>query len=108
MSHAEQVNQDGEVVLSDDVLTSIIGMAVTKVEGTTLIGRNAKKSVKVEIDGNDVAITLQIGVQYGLKIPEVTELLRKEVQEAVTNMTGMNVTAIHVHVQELYMKKEKE
>lgn len=108
MSNAEQVKKDGEVVLSEDVLTSIIGMAVSKVEGTTLIGKNAKKSVKVDTEGDQVSITLQVGMQYGLKIQEVAEVLRKEVQDAVVNMTGMQVTAINVHVQELYMKKEKE
>ena len=108
MSNAEQVNKDGEVVLSDDVLTSIIGMAAGKVEGTALIGKNPKKSVKVEAEGDQVAITLQVSVEYGLKIPEVAEILRKEVQEAVNNMTGMEVSAIHIHVQELTMKKDKD
>lgn len=106
MSNAEQVNQDGEVVLSDDVLTSIIGKAAEKAEGAALIGKNSKKSVKVVAEGDQVAITLQISVEYGLKIPEVAEALRKEVQEAVTNMTGMKVSAIHIHVQEMTMKKE--
>ena len=106
MSNAEQVNKDGEVILSDDVLTSIIGKAAENAEGAALIGKNPKKSVKVEAEGDQVAITLQISVEYGLKIPEVAETLRKEVQEAVTNMTGMQVSAIHIHVQELTMKKE--
>lgn len=106
MSNAEQVNKDGEVVLSDDVLTSIIGMATGKVEGAALIGKNPKKSVKVAAEGDQVAITVQISVEYGLKIPEVAEAMRKEIQEAVTNMTGMSVSAIHIHVQELTMKKE--
>lgn len=108
MSTAEQVNKDGEVVLSDDVLISIIGMAAEKAEGAALLGKNPKKSVKVEAEENQVAITLQISVEYGLKIPEVAEALRKEIQEAVTNMTGMAVSAIHIHVQELTMKKDKE
>lgn len=103
---AEDMIKDGEVVLSDDVLTSIISMAVSKVDGTTLIGKNAKKSVKVETEGDEVSITLQVGVQYGLKIQEVAEALRKEVQDAVANMTGMSASAINIHVQELYMKKE--
>jgi uncharacterized alkaline shock family protein YloU len=106
MSKAEQSGKDGEVVLSDDVLTSIIGMAVSKVEGAALLGKNPKKSVSVDADGDRVAITLQVSIQYGLKIPEVCETLRKEVQEAVNTMTGMTVSAIHVHVQELTMKKE--
>ncbi len=106
MANAEQVNQDGEVILSDDVLTSIIGKAADKVEGTALIGKNPKKSVKVDSEGDQVAITLQVSVEYGLKIPEVSEALRKEVQDAVSNMTGMTVSAIHIHVQELTMKKE--
>jgi len=106
MANAEQVNKDGEVILSDDVLTSIIGKAADKVEGAALIGKNPKKAVKVESEGDQVAITLQVSVEYGLKIPEVAEALRKEVQDAVSNMTGMNVSAIHIHVQELTMKKE--
>lgn len=103
---AEDILKDGEVVLSDDVLTSIISMAVNKVDGSTLIGKNPKKSVRVETEGDEVSITLQVGVQYGLKIQEVADALRKEVQDAVGNMTGMSVSAINVHVQELYMKKE--
>ena len=108
MANAEQVNKDGEVILSDDVLTSIIGMAAGKVEGAALLGKNPKKSVKVDAEGDQVAITLQISVEYGLKIPEVAETLRKEVQEAVNNMTGMEVSAIHIHVQEMTMKKDKD
>jgi len=108
MADAEQVNKDGEVVLSDDVLISIIGMAAEKAEGAVLLGKNPKKSVNVKAEEDQVTITLQVSVEYGLKIPEVAEALRKEVQDAVTNMTGMEVSAIHIHVQELSMKKDKD
>ncbi|HHY63720.1 MAG TPA: Asp23/Gls24 family envelope stress response protein, partial [Clostridiaceae bacterium] len=66
------------------------------------------KGVKVEINGKDVTIDFYILVDYGARIPEVAWRIQEKVKSAVESMTGMNVTAINIHVQGISFDKLKE
>ncbi|MPN34009.1 hypothetical protein SDC9_181501 [bioreactor metagenome] len=57
-----------------------------------------QKPVDVELTEEVAVITVSILVQYGYRIPVVSEALQKNVKAAVQNMTGITVSKVNVIV----------
>lgn len=117
----EQINGNGNVKISDDVIEIIAGVAATEIEGvasmnggiaggiSVMLGmKNLAKGVKVESLEKDVTIDLNIIVEYGSKITEVGKKVQENVKTTVETMTGLNVVAVNVNVQGVNMPKESK
>ena len=107
--------EDGTIHISEEVIAAIAVGAVREVEGvsgmmTSLGGsvadlvsnkKNAQKgakSVKIEMDGETLALDLYLTVAYGQAIPEVAENAQKAVKSSIEAMTGCTVTTVNIHV----------
>ena len=117
----EQINGNGNVKISDDVIEIIAGVAATEIEGvasmsggiaggiSVILGmKNLSKGVKVESLEKDVTIDLNLVVEYGSKITEVGKKVQENVKTTVETMTGLNVIAVNVNVQGVNMPKENK
>lgn len=107
-----QVQENGSVMISEDVIAAIIAHAVNDVEGVVslnvkpgtdiveLIGKkNWGKGMKITIGENDALyIDCNVTVSYGQSVVTVA----KAVQEAITNaleaMAGVTIAAVNVNV----------
>jgi len=111
--------EDGQVRISDDVVGTIAGIAATEVEGvagmsggivggiTDMLGRkNLAKGVKVEVGEREAALDLYVVVEYGIRIPEVAQLIQSNVKRAVESMTGLKVVEVNIHVQGVAFHQE--
>jgi uncharacterized alkaline shock family protein YloU len=86
-------------------------MSASLVGGITQIlsGRkNLSKGVKVSVGENSAAIDLYVVVEYGVKIPDVALEVQENVKKAVQSMTGLNVSAVNVHVQNVMISKMED
>ena len=107
--------EDGTIHISEEVIAAIAVGAVREVEGvsgmmTSLGGsvadlvsnkKNAQKgakSVKIEMDGETLALDLYLTVEFGHPIPEVAENAQKAVKSSIEAMTGCTVTTVNIHV----------
>lgn len=121
----EELNREetaeSSVKISNDVVAIIAGIAAGKIEGvvgmntgitggiTEMLGmKNLSKGVKVEVNKNEATIDLFITVEYGVKLAEVGKTVQISVKETVENMTGLNVAAVNVNIQDVSFPKEKE
>ncbi|MCT8976030.1 Asp23/Gls24 family envelope stress response protein [Clostridium sp. CX1] len=109
----------GIVKISDEVVGVIAGLATTEVKGivgmsASLVGgitqiltgkKNLSKGVKVSVGENSAAIDLYVVVDYGVRIPEVAVEVQENVKKAVESMTGLNVSAVNIHVQNVMIPK---
>ena len=107
-----KTENDG-IKISDDVVAVIAGVAVSEVPGVAgMAGRfaggisevlsgkkNLAKGIKVEVEGKDAKIDVNIIVEYGSRIPDVAFEIQNRVKKAVESMTGLNVEEVNVHVQ---------
>ncbi len=106
------IDSDGNVCISDDVIATIASIATKTVDGVfemagsitggfvELFGKkNPSKGVKVSITDNDVAIDIDVVVKFGVKIPDVAEEVQEKVKNEVEAMTGLNVVAVNVNVE---------
>ena len=56
------------------------------------------KGVRVEMDGEAIAVNLFIVVRYGSAIGDVAKKVQQMVRTALEGMTGFRVAAVNVHV----------
>lgn len=106
--------------ISEDVISIIAGLAASEVDGIAgmslgfvdglnqFLGNNKKyaKGVKVELDGKRVTIDLFVNVKYGARIPDIAWSAQNAVKTAVENMTGLEVVAVNINVQDIIFDKD--
>ena len=111
----------GTVTFNSDVIATIAGLAAVEVEGvagmaggvvsgvTELLGRkNFTKGVKVTLSAEDCEVDLNIIITYGVRIPDVTAKIQRDVKSSIETMTGLNVKSVDVHVQGIQFEKTKK
>lgn len=112
----------GIVKISDEVVGVIAGLATTEVKGivgmsASLVGgitqilsgkKNLSKGVKVSVGESSAAIDLYVVVEYGIRIPDVALEVQDNVKKAVESMTGLNVSAVNIHVQNVMIPKVED
>lgn len=107
------VSADSSVVISEDVVSVIAGVAVSEVPGVVdtaggfaggisevLSGKKKlSKGIKVEVGEKETKIDVNIIVEYGTRIPDVAFEIQNRVKKSVKEMTGLEVLEVNVHVQ---------
>ena len=107
-----RVQKDGAILISEDVIGTIVAQALKEVEG--VIGLNNKltpeiadfigagnwaKGVRIKVDEhNDVSIGCNIIVAYGSCIVNVAKAAQETIASAVDAFSGVKVTAVNVNV----------
>jgi len=104
--------EQGNIRIADDVVGVIAGIAATEIEGVAsmsggfvggiseMLGKKSPgRGVRVEVGEKQAAIDLYLVVEYGVRIPEVSEKVQESVKKAVESMTGLDVVEVNVHVQ---------
>lgn len=96
-------DEDGTLTISQTVLSEIAITEAAATEGVVLEhGPSAKgrslEDVAVRLDGREAVFRLRIGVRHGLSMPDVADVLRGRIVEAVRAKTGYGVRAVDVVV----------
>lgn len=112
-------NDMGIVKISDEVVGVIAGLAASEVEGIVgmssgVVGgitqilkgkKNLSKGVKVNATEDSVSIDLFVVVEYGIKILDVALKVQEDVRRSIETMTGLTVSAVNIHVQNVMIPK---
>ncbi len=107
------VTSDSSVVISEEVVSVIAGIAVSEVPGVVdtaggfaggisevLSGKKKlSKGIKVEVGEKETKIDVNIIVEYGTRIPDIAFEIQSKVKKSVKEMTGLDVLEVNVHVQ---------
>ena len=80
-------------------MTQIVVRAAEGAEGARV--RRPRRHLEVEIDDGSAGVVLDLAVDYGKVLPDVVRDVQQRVAAAVGTMCGVNVTAVHVSVEEL-------
>jgi uncharacterized alkaline shock family protein YloU len=89
----------GSVRVSEVALTEIVRHAVSSVEGARL--RKGRRRLGVQLEGGRARAELQLAVEYGRVLPEVSAAVQERVADALARMCDVEVEAVHVSVEEL-------
>ena len=110
----------GKVEISEGAIASLVRRAVLECYGVVgmapsslrsrLAGRLGQddpwRGIEIEVHGEHIEITLTVVLQYGTRISEVAQNVQRTVKYEVERALGMEVAAVHVHVQGLHFDEE--
>ena len=85
--------------LSEAALTEIVRQAVESVDGARL--RKRRRRLGVELENGRARAELQLVVDYGRVLPEVSAAVQERVADALAGMCDVEVEAVDVTVEEL-------
>ena len=110
----------GDVVIANEVLAIIAGIAATEVEGVhsmdggwsgefiSKLGiKDLARGVKVQVREGEVKVDLSLNMEYGYAIPKVSDLVQDKVSASINNMTGLNVSEVNIRISGV-VNKENE
>lgn len=119
----ENINNDeniGVVRISDEVVSVIAGIAAQEIDGvidsqsgmanlTNIFKtkKNTIKGTKVTLEDDKAIIDMNVAVEYGKKINDLAEKVQENVKKTVEAMTGLEVAAVNVCIQNIYLPKEE-
>lgn len=96
-----QAQENGNVMISEDVVAAIAEHALLEVEGASLLRdiKNWNKGIKILIaEDNSVAISMNITVTFGYSVVEVAASAQSAVTASVENRTGVKVSEVNVNI----------
>ena len=107
-----QTQEHGNVMISEDVITTIVAQAVSEVEGVVglnvkpgadiadLIGKKAwGKGIKIIIaEDNSLSVNCNVNIGYGQSVVSVAKSVQDAVVAALESTAGVTVNAININV----------
>lgn len=104
-------NNRGEIIVADEVIAVITGLAAMEVEGVASMAGNAtreliskigikslSKGVKVDVLEDVVTVDATLNLKYGYNVKDVSVKVQEKVKVAIENMTGLKVADVNVRV----------
>ena len=107
-----QIQEGGNVMISEDVIATIVEHTMTEVEGVDsfstkpgadiaeLIGKkNWGKGMKITIaENNELRVDCNVIVAYGQSVVSVANAIQEAIGSALESMTGVKVASVNVNI----------
>lgn len=125
-SNSALLTTHGKTTIADTVVEKIAGLATREVSGVHALGTNVARAfgavreripgaktslaqgVSVEVGERQAAVDLDIVVEYGVEIGEVTKAVRRNVISAIERMTALEVTEVNISVGDVHIEGESD
>jgi len=117
---ATNINESGDIKISDDAIAMIASIAAKKVDGVAGLDagpvggiaealgmQNMTKGIKVSMEKDTVSLDVNLVLMFGKDISDVAVEVQEKVKEAVENMTGLMVDKINININSVRYQKEK-
>lgn len=124
MSNVEKKVEEvkGELTYEDKVIQKIIGLSLENVPGllaidggffSNLTGKlintdNVASGVNVEVGKEQVAVDLNVIVEYQKNVPELYKKIKEVVVSEISKMTDLEVVEVNVDVVDIKTKEQHE
>ncbi|MDQ3354839.1 MAG: Asp23/Gls24 family envelope stress response protein [Actinomycetota bacterium] len=121
------VTDKGRTTIADSVVAKIAGIATREIAGVHDMGSgtaramgalrdrlpgatrvNASRGVAVEVGERQAAVDIDIVCEYGVRIVDVADAVRRNITDRVQNMTGLEITEVNIAVDDVYTGEDKQ
>ena len=120
------ITAQGKTSIADIVVEKIAGMATREISGVYKLGGGAARAfgairekipgqaqsmsqgVTVEVGERQAAVDLDITVEYGAEIGELTKAIRRNVISAIERMTTLEVTEVNIVVHDVHVPSDDD
>jgi uncharacterized alkaline shock family protein YloU len=109
----------GKTTIAPEVLYTIARLTTLNVEGVSrmasvptrvdrLFKRAQLEGVLIEVDDDAVYADIYIVLQGGVNVRDVSKTIQHDVARAISEMVGMRVGRINIHVEDIEYSREVE
>ena len=115
----EDTRPPGKTTVAPDVLVEIARMAALKVKGVNdmapvsggvnrLFRRGIVDGVRITIEEDIVYADLYVILDNGVNIRNTSRDIQKKVTRSITEMVGMDVGEVNIHIENIAFETEEE
>ncbi|MDH3943311.1 MAG: Asp23/Gls24 family envelope stress response protein, partial [Anaerolineae bacterium] len=109
---SDEVRPPGKTTIAPEVLLTIANLTTLSVEGVSAmspspggVNRLLRKGhqnngVQIEIEGDRVDANIYVILEKDAQIREVSSTIQREVGRAISEMVGMEVGEINIHIED--------
>ena len=113
------VSENGNIKISEEVVTRISSIAAREVDGVVALGaptgsiseflgkknQTKPKGIKVDLGENSTEIDIHISVRFGVKICEIARKVQESVRFALESYVGIDNILVNVFVDAIDIDK---
>ena len=108
----ESMRPPGKTTIAPEVLITIARLTTLSVPGVIRLApvpsdverffsRQISEGIKVAVDNDKVYTDIYVVVESGLNVKEVSHNIQNRISRAISEMVGMDVGKINVHVEDI-------
>ncbi|MGF1470158.1 MAG: Asp23/Gls24 family envelope stress response protein [Rubrobacteraceae bacterium] len=127
MSESSPLQTDrGTTIIETPVVSQVAGIAAQEVQGVQMGGSGSRavggllesvtggpgggqqstRGVVVEVGDEEAAVDLDMAVEYGNSVPQISEAVRRNVINRIENLVGLRVTEVNITVNDVLFQDE--
>lgn len=100
---------EGKTTIAPEVIITIARLTALSIEGVSrLVHRGFVDGVKLEVEDGSVFADLYVVLKSGVNIREVSRNVQQQVGRAISEMVGMQVGRINIHIEDIDYPGEVE
>lgn len=120
VNRTEETIRQNKLTFEEQVIKKIAGLATSEVQGILSMSggfmsgltdrfrstEDITKGIDAEVGERQVALDLRVIVEYGKNIPGVFNETVTKIKAAMSDMTGLEVVEVNMHVEDVMTKAE--
>ncbi|WP_214751245.1 Asp23/Gls24 family envelope stress response protein [Exiguobacterium sp. J17977] len=120
VNRTEETIRQNKLTFEEQVIKKIAGLATSEVQGILSMSggfmsgltdrfrstEDITKGIDAEVGERQVALDLRVIVEYGKNIPGVFNETVTKIKAAMSEMTGLEVVEVNMHVEDVMTKAE--
>lgn len=92
--------QKGKISYNTGIVSGIVALAITEVEGVSLLNTK-NKGVKLLFEKQGIVADISVIVDYGYNVPSLAFRIQQSIKHNVESMTKYKVDKVDVHIQDV-------
>lgn len=106
----------GKITYNKGIVSGIVSLAVSEVEGVALLYKNKKRllwrgstrkeGVKVNFEKDGIYVDVSVKVFYGFNVPDIAFKIQQNIKHNVEAMSEFKIVKVDVHVLGVIFKDE--
>jgi uncharacterized alkaline shock family protein YloU len=115
----EMIRPPGKTTIAPEVLTNIARLTALNVTGVKrmaivpgdvnhIFNPGANEGVKINVENNVVSADVYVILKRDVNIREVCRLLQSQIARSISEMVGMQVGKVNIHVEDIDYSVETE
>jgi len=115
--HIPTNGEKGKITYNAGIVSGIVSLAVSEVNGVALLyknkkslikrGNTKKEGVKINFEKDGIYVDVSIQVYYGYNVPDIAFKIQQNIKHNVESMSEFKIANVDVHVLGIIFQEEK-